>query len=234
MRQKIVEEIKRIHEKTGKPPGKGTFQNETGIKAHEWLGRFWANWGQALTEAGFSPNQRNSKSDLSLVFPRIAEVVLRLRRFPSNAELQIAWRETEGVPQIRSVLFLLRSKAKLVEEFRNWARQSDNAAELLMLVPERAFESGVGESETVADGFVYLLKSGPHYKIGRGDNLERRVKQITVALPESTVLVHAIRTDDPPGIEAYWHRRFSEKRANGEWFKLTTADVSAFKKRKFQ
>jgi hypothetical protein len=56
---------------------------------------------------------------------------------------------------------------------------------------------------------------------------------LRIQLPVREELVHAIETDDPSGIEAYWHQRFKPRRANGEWFRLDPSDVTAFKRRSY-
>ena len=76
------------------------------------------------------------------------------------------------------------------------------------------------------------MKSGRYYKIGRSHSAGRRAYELAILLPEPLKLVHAIETDDPPGVERYWHERFADRRANGEWFALTPADVAAFRRRK--
>lgn len=89
------------------------------------------------------------------------------------------------------------------------------------------------EEKDQAYGHVYLLKHGNDYKIGKSYDVTRRYKEIKVQMPQVTEEIHTIATDDPSGIEAYWHNRFRDKKLEGEWFQLSLSDVKAFKKRKF-
>jgi hypothetical protein len=98
---------------------------------------------------------------------------------------------------------------------------------------DTADASAPTDAEAPRDGYMYMLKLGKHYKIGMTTDVPRRHRQIALELPERPDVIHSIRTDDPEGIEAYWHRRFAAKATNGEWFALDSKDIRAFKRRKF-
>jgi Meiotically up-regulated gene 113 len=234
MRERILSEIKRLAvANSGQAPGSKTFENETGIRRDEWRGKLWSKWSDAVAEAGLQPLERTKKVDVTLIYSKLSDVVRHYKREPSQAEIQMYRQIDTDLPRYQTLVDRFGSKLKTFAALREWAVQSAGYEDVVELLPEtRSHESTTTSS--AKEGYVYLIKSGGFYKIGRGDELEKRVKQIRTALPDASTLEHSIRTDDPPGIEAYWHRRFSDKRANGEWFKLTTGDVAAFRKRKYQ
>jgi len=78
-------------------------------------------------------------------------------------------------------------------------------------------------------GFVYLLKAGEHPKIGKAIDMKKRLNQIKLALPVKPEVIHTIEAFHPYQAEHYWHKRFADKRLNGEWFVLTDRDVAEFK-----
>ena len=89
----------------------------------------------------------------------------------------------------------------------------------------------LGHVPTGAYGFVYLAEGHRgEYKIGRTNLVDRRLGELGAMSAVEYRLIHEIKTDDPSGVESYWHRRFADKRMRGEWFKLTAADVRAFKR----
>lgn len=232
MRDQILNDIKRLADANGgQPLGVRAFERETGLREGTWRGIYWARWGDALIEAGFSPNEWQSKLDTELVFQKFIEACRHFSRIPTIDELRMYGRMHDGFPSPKSFYNHFGSKSALLENLRIWAIKSSYVDIAAML--------GTGSEAKIKpdnprEGLVYLIKSGAHYKIGRSDELERRVKEIRISLPEAASLIHSIRTDDPAGIEAYWHRRFADRRANGEWFKLTNADIAAFKRRKYQ
>ena len=235
MRDQILAEIKRIAAANGgQAPGLKSFESATGIRRHDWLGKFWSKWSDAVTEAGIKPLERTKKIERSFIFPKLAEIVRHYKREPTRSEFDLYKRSDSGLPWYQTLLEHFGSKIEMIDAFRAWAETADGYGDIVALLPATDEQSKIVAGPSPRDGYVYLIKSGAFYKIGRGDELEKRVKQIRTALPDASTLEHSIRTDDPSGIEAYWHRRFDDKRANGEWFKLSLQDVAAFKRRKYQ
>ena len=234
MRDFIVSEIKRLAAANeGVPPGQVAFANVTGIVQSKWRGVYWARWGDALTEAGFAPNEWNQRKDSRAILEQVAHACRDFGRLPTRAEMMLHRQANPAFPAQKTVARHFRTNADLTSALRALAAEGGAWADLLDLLPA---PSSVEQKpvRTQQEGMVYLLKSGKHYKIGRSDDIERRFREVTIALPESVTLVHTISTDDPSGIEAYWHRRFAAKRANGEWFALSGDDVRAFCRRTFQ
>ena len=233
MKTHILSEIRRIaSENGGVAPGQGLFAKMTGITTAKWRGVHWLRWSDAVIEAGLHANEWNQKFDTDSVLHALAELARRLGRLPTRSEIKMERQLDASFPSHSTVANRYRTNAELNDALLQLSASERDWADLQDILTRREHKSP--RVETSWEGFVYLLKSGQHYKIGRSEDIERRFREVRIALPEAVTLIHSIKTDDPPGIEAYWHRRFASKRANGEWFALDGSDVKAFRRRTFQ
>lgn len=238
----ILSEIRRTAEENGgKPLGKGRFFDATGIREANWSGKHWARWGDALAEAGFEANRfGNPRYTDDFLLSRLAQLGLELDHLPTTAEMRIKARQSQSEKHpSQGTYSRFGTKTQLVTTLRGFCTRhqefnavADMCQEWLARV-EKPARSDEDTESAAEEGYVYLMKSGTHYKIGKSNSVGRRHRELAIQLPERLALVHAILTDDPSGIERYWHQRFADKRLNGEWFNLTGSDVRAFKRRKF-
>ena len=235
-REHILGEIRRTAEANGGVAlGKSRFVAETGIRETDWRGRYWARWSDALAEAGYPPNEYQQKFDDEMVLAKLVAEIRRLGRMPTVAEMKLRRRADRSFPS-DGVFERFGPKATWPRLVADYCRERLEDADVLEIVAPLIVEVQEPESEpdlTERYGFVYLLRSGRHYKIGHTLDVGRRRYDLAIQLPDPVEEEHVIRTDDPAGIEDYWHRRFASRRKNGEWFELTRADIAAFKRRKF-
>jgi hypothetical protein len=218
----------------GKPVGMTRFATLTGITRRTWLGVYWATWGDALREAGFEPNPLAQRRGEDERLTDAATMVRRLGKVPTENELRLASRDDPTLPS-RNAIRALGGREQVAAKLRQLAQSDSSYADLLELLPEAATTESDGipvrPMSPAVTGQVYLARMGKHHKIGRTGSVGRRMYELAIQLPEALSLVHVLETDDPEGIERYWHQRFATKRTNGEWFLLTREDILAFKRR---
>lgn len=238
-RQFLIDEIKRLaKENDGRPPGSQKFERETGVSMARWRGIYWAKWGDALAEAGFEPNLYNVAYDKDFLLEKLAMAVRHLQKFPSIAEWKIYARSKLDFPHPTAIERHFRSKSERIRALKDYCEHHSGWSDVLdvcrpLMAPEPKTGDTKKPSKPIIKGHVYLMRSGRYYKIGKSKHVGGREYQIGLKLPTAVETLSSIATDDPEGIEAYWHKRFEGKRAEGEWFTLTSDDIKAFKLRKF-
>ncbi|WOJ90086.1 GIY-YIG nuclease family protein [Methylocapsa polymorpha] len=238
-RQFLINEIKRLaNENGGKPPGQEKFRRETGVSPAQWRGIHWVNWSAALAEAGFEPNSFDVAFDKDFLLENLATAVRDLKKFPTEPELMLYAREKINFPHPKAFQRHFRNRGERVGALNAYCERHNDLSDVLEICrPLMGSEPKANDREKptkrIIKGFVYLMRSGKYYKIGKSKHVGGREYQIGLKLPETVTTLHSIETDDPEGIEVYWHNRFKDKRAGGEWFTLTPDDIKAFKLRKF-
>ena len=234
-KEKIVGAYNRlVKEHGGALIGERIFLRETGFSHHYWKGGFWRSWSAFQSDAGYEPNSSTEKTPDGTILQRFAELALERNGIPSEADLMLKRKEDLSFPS-KATYRRWGSRDALLSKVAEYCESDERFAPVLdMLRQGTSNGRDRGLDAGHLKGFVYLLRSGKNYKLGRTSAVGRRLRELAIQLPQKPDTVHVIETDDPEGIEQYWHRRFAEKRQGGEWFSLTKDDVNAFKKRRFQ
>lgn len=75
------------------------------------------------------------------------------------------------------------------------------------------------------EGYVYVIRSDYGFKIGKTVNIKNRVRLFEVKLPFPIKLESYAWFDNYSEAEADFHRKFADKRTEGEWFDLSPRDL---------
>lgn len=233
-RDEILAAIKRTaDENGGKPLGRMRFQSVTGIGKSDWV-RYWPKFSNAQRDAGFTPNELARAYPDDFLFEKAIELTRELGHYPTYDEFITKVHNAPDFPS-HGAFRRLGTKPQFVAKLKAWCADKPQYGDIVALIPSISEgllpEMATGDAETNGYGFVYLLRGHPgEYKIGYTKLVDRRVAELGAIASVEPKLIHEIKTDDPSGVEAYWHKRFESKHMRGEWFRLDSHDVKAFKR----
>lgn len=231
-RNEIIDSYKRLMRRSpGAPPPslRHFIKAVPALNQHMFRSGFWRSWRDFQREAGVSPNEPTQRLPDADIIRRYAELARKLGRVPTDDDLKFHRKSDPTVPSTR----VMRTRAPRLDErielLREYCAANDGWADVLELLASPKTDEAAEPSRGKVAGVVYLMKDGRHFKIGKTNSVGRRHAEASTWLRNAKV-VHTIETDDPDGVERYWHRRFEAKLVRGEWFSLTAEDVAAFRR----
>lgn len=235
-KEQIISDIKRVAKANGgNAPGFQKVASDTGLRKSDWYPNLWLRWGDALIEAGFQANVLNTAYDTNFLIEKYIGLIRVLGHFPIEGELRIKAKGDKDFPS-HTAFSRLGTKQERIRKILKYCEGNLQFEDILKCCESVTNSTQIYNEANILGsdkvGYVYLMQHGKSnvYKIGKTYNPVQREGQIRLEFPEKIEPIHYIKTDDPSGIEKYWHLRFANKRKEGEWFKLTIQDVSAFKR----
>ena len=232
----ILEEIRKLaKENGGKPPSTKQLKDKVGIIPYDWQ-KYWPRLGDAQREAGLTPNTflKIPYQD-DYLLSKFATLIRKNKKWPTKGEIDVIHFSDPKFPGSSIFYNKLGTKYILAQKILEFAKRKKYSDVIkicngVLEEVKKLDELSNNAIENKKDGSVYMMQLGYYYKIERSKDIGRRYREIKIQFPEELIHIHEIETDDPCGIEAYWHNRFKSKQVKGEWFKLDSSEINAFKR----
>lgn len=140
--------------------GKDRFFQETGIKGSDWFGKFWSRWGDAVIEAGFSPNKLQAAYPEDELILKFIGLIRELRRVPVTGELRLKRLNDPSFPNDKVFFSRFGAKNQIVAKILNYCRANSGFEDVVQICAlhepdgaESATQGGIQDQEV---GSVYF------------------------------------------------------------------------------
>lgn len=231
-------------ERGGKTPSEKIFYEYAGIGIHNLKKLGYSNYGELVKDAGLVPNKFDKTKYNNKQLCKLFILAIRKKgKWPTRGDLDVLHNKTSSFPDSSTFyksLGLVKTgdlARKIIEYIHKRKGYNDIVSICDSNLEKLEDRNGIPDKDIQGrkHGWVYLLKStllhSTVYKIGKTNDLRRRVIELNQPSNDQE-LIHPIETDDPEGIESYWHKRFDNKRYKNkkEWFLLKPYDIQSFKR----
>ncbi len=136
-KQRILAEIRRLAvENGGRAPGWQAFAGTTGVRKSDWYPHIWLRWGDALIEAGYAPNQFQTRTSDEVLLEKYIGLVRELKRFPIEGEILRKAKSDDSFPNSKA-FSRFGGKDKLLEAVTAYCRGTPGFEDVLALCVAR-------------------------------------------------------------------------------------------------
>jgi len=139
-KQAVVDAIRQVSEKLGRPPSRAEFIAKTGITEYHVLKHF-ASWREAVRATGLQPHLSNIRLHESTLLKEWGEIVRRLRQIPTISQYR---REGKHSPSVFNSRF--GPWSVIPSKFSHFAQDKPEWADVLALLPPTRLRGILGSA----------------------------------------------------------------------------------------